>query len=128
MAPDMLVKLFASLAVTGGLVGAIVSAMTLQVVAGWLAVTNKITNGRKVAAWAAWWRAGSLIGISAMVVVASVTALTTAAHAGTPEVFRAATLLCTSLLVAGGALADTWERKALVGSTKEHDDARPERF
>lgn len=112
--PATLVQAFGVLAITSSLSAVVVAANSLGVIIRWLTTVGRNGNGRRIAAWAAWWRAGSLVALGTVIATAATVAVLSSADVdGTPDVLRASTLAVAGLLTAGGALADTWERWAL---------------
>lgn len=108
------VQAFGVLAIAASLVAVVVAANSLGVIIRWLTTVGRGANGRRIAAWAAWWRAGSLVALGTVIATAATVAVLSSGQAcGTSDVLRASTLAVAGLLTAGGALADTWERWAL---------------
>lgn len=112
--PSTFVQAFGVLAIAASLVAVVVAANSLGVIIRWLTTVGRGANGRRIAAWAAWWRAGSLVALGTVIATAATVAVLSSGQVcGTSDVLRASTLAVAGLLTAGGALADTWERWAL---------------
>lgn len=116
MGPEQFVQTVAASAGVLAVAALVLSARTLHVVAGWLAATRTVTNGRRVAAWAAWWRLLAMVAISALVVVGSVVTVASAADCAEPWAAQLRAVLLAAVGAASllGALADAWERGAIA--------------
>lgn len=112
------IRVLGTAAMVLSVAAAAIASISLAIVARWLTGSPEIKNGRRIAAWAAWWRSFSVLMVAILLGGAASVAVWSGetcelGSMTTGELFRVGTMTLVGGLLVGGALADVWERWAL---------------